>query len=269
VLALVDDKKIQHSTDGTTVDYYNADVVTANDYYPGGMQLPGRKYSIANTNYRYGFNGKENDNEVKGDGNQQDYGMRIYDPRLGRFLSVDPLFKEYPFYTPYQFAGNTPIRAFDLDGLEITFSDVWHNRASIVDWINDPGTWTQGAQNVNETVNPIYQAYGHGYEIVTGNDFNTGQYKGRGKATADAGVDVMMWATGEKVLGVFRYENAVEKQVLKNASAMGQAEKSAVQSEAQKATNAELKSTVATSTEGSPKQVRINYQNSVASEGIV
>lgn len=37
--------------------------------------------------YRYGFNGKENDNEVKGEGNQQDYGMRIYDPRLGKFLS--------------------------------------------------------------------------------------------------------------------------------------------------------------------------------------
>ncbi|MEZ2442984.1 RHS repeat-associated core domain-containing protein [Chitinophaga sp. RCC_12] len=48
--------------------------------------------------YRYGFNGKENDNEVKGEGNQQDYGMRIYDPRLGRFLSVDPLTKGYPHY---------------------------------------------------------------------------------------------------------------------------------------------------------------------------
>ena len=39
--------------------------------------------------YRYGFNGKENDNEVKGTGNQIDYGARIYDGRLGRFLSVE------------------------------------------------------------------------------------------------------------------------------------------------------------------------------------
>src|SRR4249919_2797107 len=39
-----------------------------------------------NAGYRYGFNGKENDNEVKGQGDQQDYGMRIYDSRLGRFL---------------------------------------------------------------------------------------------------------------------------------------------------------------------------------------
>ncbi len=49
----------------------------------------------ANLNYRFGFNGKENDNEVKGTGNQIDYGERIYDPRLGRFLSIDPLKKEF------------------------------------------------------------------------------------------------------------------------------------------------------------------------------
>jgi RHS repeat-associated protein len=81
------------------------------------MVMPGRKFS-AGTQYRYGFNGKENDNEVKGEGNQQDYGMRIYDPRLGKFLSVDPLTQRFPFYTPYSFAGNMPISAIDLDGSE-------------------------------------------------------------------------------------------------------------------------------------------------------
>ena len=69
------------------------------------MLMPGRSYS-AGTAYRYGFNGKENDNEVMGEGNQQDYGMRIYDPRIGKFLSVDPLTKSFPFYTPYQYARN-------------------------------------------------------------------------------------------------------------------------------------------------------------------
>ena len=78
--------------------------------------MPGRPTSSGS--YRYGFNGKENDNEVKGEGNQQDYGMRIYDPRIGKFLSVDPLTKSYPWLTPYQFASNTPIAAIDLDGLE-------------------------------------------------------------------------------------------------------------------------------------------------------
>jgi RHS repeat-associated protein len=81
------------------------------------MGMPARKYTAGNS-YRYGFNGKENDNEVKGEGNQQDYGMRIYDTRLGRFLSQDPITKEYPDLTPYQFASNRPIDGIDQDGLE-------------------------------------------------------------------------------------------------------------------------------------------------------
>jgi RHS repeat-associated protein len=99
------------------IDYYIADVISAQDYYPFGMIMPGR--TIVNGSvYRYGFNGKENDNEVKETGNQQDYGMRIYDPRIGKFLSFDPLAKSYPMLTPFQFASNSPIMAIDLDGLE-------------------------------------------------------------------------------------------------------------------------------------------------------
>jgi RHS repeat-associated protein len=81
-----------------------------------GSPMPGRQFN--NGNYRYGFNGKENDNEVKGTGNQQDYGMRIYDPRLGKFLSVDPLFRDFAWNSPYAFAENDVISCIDLDGLE-------------------------------------------------------------------------------------------------------------------------------------------------------
>jgi len=66
--------------------------------------------------YRYGFNGKENDSEVKGLGNQQDYGMRIYDTRLGRFLSVDPFSTMFADATPYNFAGNSPTGLVDFNG---------------------------------------------------------------------------------------------------------------------------------------------------------
>lgn len=79
--------------------------------------MPDRQYS-AGTGYRYGFNGKENDNEVKGEGNQQDYGMRIYDPRLGKFLSVDPLAQSFPWNSPYSFAEGDVMRSIDLDGAE-------------------------------------------------------------------------------------------------------------------------------------------------------
>jgi RHS repeat-associated protein len=95
---------------------YTANLRSLTDYYAFGAPMPGRNYS--GVNYRYGFNGKEQDDETYGDGNEYDYGFRIYDPRLGRFLSVDPLFKAYPWYTPYQFSGNKPIWAVDLDGRE-------------------------------------------------------------------------------------------------------------------------------------------------------
>ncbi|MFO0387025.1 MAG: RHS repeat-associated core domain-containing protein, partial [Flavobacteriales bacterium] len=69
--------------------------------------------------HRYGFNGKEVDSEGMGGGSSTyDYGFRIYNAQLGKFLSVDPLTPEYPMLTPFQFASNTPIVAVDLDGLE-------------------------------------------------------------------------------------------------------------------------------------------------------
>jgi len=101
--------------------------------------MPGRGFSSGG--YRYGFNGKENDNEIKGEGNQQDYGMRVYDPRVGKFLSVDPLTKEYPELTPYQFAGNKVITSVDLDGLEdYDFRGAKVNRLSYTNrkWYQDP-----------------------------------------------------------------------------------------------------------------------------------
>jgi RHS repeat-associated protein len=120
VLVTVNDKKLGISSNNSTVDYFNPQVASARDYYPFGMLQPGRSYNAGG--YRFGFNGKENDNEVKGEGMQQDYGMRVYDTRLGKFLSVDPLIKDYPWYTPYQFSGNKPIWAVDLDGLEENFT---------------------------------------------------------------------------------------------------------------------------------------------------
>ncbi|GAA4321071.1 RHS repeat-associated core domain-containing protein [Flaviaesturariibacter amylovorans] len=114
VLATVSDQKrgVDPGADGTS-DYYIADVATANDYYPFGMQMPGRKFAVE-SGYRYGFNAKEDDVET----GLQDYGMRIYNPALGKFLSLDPLSKKFPWWTPYAFAGNMPIAAIDLDGLE-------------------------------------------------------------------------------------------------------------------------------------------------------
>jgi RHS repeat-associated protein len=126
------------------------------------MDMPGRQYSSTN-GYRYGFNGKEKDNK---DGVvQYDYGFRIYDPRLVRFKSVDPLTYSYPYYTPYQFAGNMPIAAIDLDGLEqyvVTYYKDQHNVTTKIEvrayFLND-GTIQD--QNVHKMK---YQSDGNGGE---------------------------------------------------------------------------------------------------------
>lgn len=102
--------------------------------YPFGMLMPGR--DLRTEDYRFGLNGKENLNDVKGVGKLQDYGMRMYDLRLGRFVTVDPLSKDFPWYSCYQFSGNKPIWAIDLDGLEekiyqTTLKDNWGFKASM------------------------------------------------------------------------------------------------------------------------------------------
>jgi RHS repeat-associated protein len=101
-----------------TYDQFTADLKAYYNYYAFGMLQPNRHYTFAEE-YKFGFNGKEMDNDWNGKtGAVYDYGFRIYDARIAKFMSVDPLTSSYPWYTPYQFAGNKPIAAIDLDGLE-------------------------------------------------------------------------------------------------------------------------------------------------------
>ncbi len=78
------------------------------------MQLDGR--TIQGDFYRHGFNGMEKDDEVKGGGNSYDFGARIYDSRVGRWLTIDPLAEKYTSLSPYNFVSNSPILFIDPDG---------------------------------------------------------------------------------------------------------------------------------------------------------
>ena len=79
--------------------------------------MPGRIYTSSDQDYQFRFNGEYKDDDVKGSGVQYNFGFRIYDARIAKFLFVDPMTKSYPMLTHYQFAINTPILATDIDGL--------------------------------------------------------------------------------------------------------------------------------------------------------
>ncbi|MFZ1636006.1 MAG: RHS repeat-associated core domain-containing protein [Chitinophagales bacterium] len=91
---------------------------------PFGMVMPGRNWTATTAEgYGFGFNGKLKDDDISGNGNIYDYGFRIYNPRIGKFLSLDPLSNSFPWYTPYQFSGNKPIMCLDMDGMEEIYFD--------------------------------------------------------------------------------------------------------------------------------------------------
>jgi len=75
-----------------------------------------KDFLVRNFGCHFHFNGKENDNEVKGDGNCIAYEERIYDPRLGRFNSIDPRYRDYAWQSTYAYYMNSPIRLVDVKG---------------------------------------------------------------------------------------------------------------------------------------------------------
>ncbi|MCH2200197.1 MAG: hypothetical protein MK081_15595 [Flavobacteriales bacterium] len=80
------------------------------------MLMPGRTF--AQEDYRYGFQGQETDDELKGEGNSVNYKYRMHDARIGRFLSLDPLAPDYPHNSPYAFSENRVVDGVELEGLE-------------------------------------------------------------------------------------------------------------------------------------------------------
>ena len=126
VLTVINDIKVPQSANTIDVDGYLATIVSTSDYSPFGVQLDER--TVSAESYRYGFQGQEKDDEIKGAGNSVNYTYRMHDPRLGRFFAVDPLAPDYPWNSPYAFSENVVINAVELEGLEKRYVyNVWYD----------------------------------------------------------------------------------------------------------------------------------------------
>ena len=115
VQVVISDLKLRDAAVTTSVKYDN-EILAYFDYFPFGMLIEGRYYN--NFEYRYGFQGQEKDDEWNGDGNSIAFKYRIHDPRVGRFLSVDPLSRDFPWNSLYAFSENRVVDNYELEGLQ-------------------------------------------------------------------------------------------------------------------------------------------------------
>ena len=117
----ISDRKLAQGGGGNQVSYFEVQKIAAADYYPYGQLHPGRYVDLRY--YRYGYNGKER--EERGEfGSLMHYFYRycIYNPALGRFISVDPLVSKFPWNSPYAFSENNSIAYVEFEGLERYFA---------------------------------------------------------------------------------------------------------------------------------------------------
>jgi len=86
-------------------------VQEARDYYPFGLEMPGRT-TLTGTGAREGFTGKERDAETDLDY----FGARYYMAALGRWGNVDRFAEKYSSLSPYNYVANNPLMFIDING---------------------------------------------------------------------------------------------------------------------------------------------------------
>jgi RHS repeat-associated protein len=171
VLVTVSDRKLVEGTTGSSATGFRAEVLFASDYYPFGMQMPGREFS--QEEYRYGYQGSEKDNELAGEGNMYTTHFRALDTRIGRWLSVDPV--THPFQSPFAAMNNSPIRYNDILGDEVPVTLSRKMRKSLMKDAKESGKSKKEAKELiaqykpDQLINMFASEYGIGVEYINGN----------------------------------------------------------------------------------------------------
>lgn len=174
--------------------------------------MPGRTF-VGADGYRYGFNGQEKDDEAKGTGNSYDFGARIYDPRLGKFFSTDPLIKSFAFNSSYLFAGNSPIQAIDYNGEKIYCVTANGSLIDATSTLIKTPTGRALIKKYNESVErDIYIAVSTNFTSTTRDAVGVG-----GKAGGLTQEDAKPYVKGGKINGLSKaFEDAATSELAKD-----------------------------------------------------
>ncbi len=110
--------------DNLVINLKHGPLVEQKVYYAFGVENPALSTQAIKQNYyanRIKYNSQELQNKEFTDGTgleDYDYGARMYDPQIARWLQVDPKADLMRKWSPYNYVFDNPIRFIDPDGME-------------------------------------------------------------------------------------------------------------------------------------------------------
>jgi len=109
--------------DNLMVTHIRGPILEENHYYPLGLTMAGissKALAFGEPANKLKFNGKEEQRKEFSDGvgiDWMDFGARMYDNQLGRWMTIDPLASKKPWQSVFNFSSNNPLSNVDPNGL--------------------------------------------------------------------------------------------------------------------------------------------------------